>query len=141
MAEPGASSSSGFTLLEVLVAFIITALALGALFNGAAASLTQTAVVGRYEEALSRAQSHLAEASHGSPSSTQAQEGEEGHGFHWAVHIERIANAPPRPPDPAGNTQPVTLALYSVQVTESWEDRDGTRQVQLTGRRIGMAPP
>ncbi len=33
----------GFTLLEVLVAFIIAALALGALFNGAATSMTATA--------------------------------------------------------------------------------------------------
>ncbi len=104
MAVDQRRSDRGFTLLEVLVAFIIAALALGVLFNGATASLTEAGVVGRYEEALSRAQSHLAAASHGTPTSLVSGEGEEGHGFHWAVRIAPIANAPPRPPDPASGT-------------------------------------
>jgi general secretion pathway protein I len=140
MAADRCRSDRGFTLLEVLVAFVIAALALGALFNGATTSLTETAVVGRYEEALSRAESHLATASHGAPSALITQDGEEGHGFRWEVRIAPIASAPPRPPDPLTGDAPAPIALYSIQVTESWNDRAGPRQVRLVGRRIGVAP-
>ncbi len=141
MAAEPCRSDRGFTLLEVLVAFIIAALALGALFNGTATSLMATATAGRYEEAMSRAESHLAEASHGVPSRIQSQQGEEGNGYQWAVRITPVATAPPRPPDPASGAVPPPLALYAVEVTESWRDSEGPRQIRLVGRRIGVASP
>jgi general secretion pathway protein I len=141
MAADRTLADSGFTLLEVLVAFVIAALALGALFNGATASLAATTVAGRYGEAMSRAQSHLAEASQGTPSGIRSQNGEEGHGFHWAVRIASIATAPPNAPDPVTGAIAPTQALYSIQVTESWTDPSGPRQIRIVSRRVGVAPP
>jgi general secretion pathway protein I len=121
------ASDRGFTLIEVLVAFVIAALALGALFQGAAGSLAATGTSGRYDEALSRARSHLAAIGHGIPLSPATQQGEEGHDFQWKVVITPIGTAS-------------ALALYSVQVTEGWQDTAGTRRITLVTRRIG-APP
>ncbi len=141
MAVDHRATDRGFTLLEVLVAFIIAALALGALFNGAAASLSSTETAGRYEEAMSRAQSHLAEASHGAPTRLMTAEGREGNGFHWAVRIAPLSVGAPRPMDPVSGQAAPTMALYSVEITESWTDDGRTRQISLFSRRLGVAPP
>ncbi len=83
----------------------------------------------------------MAEASHGVPSRLQAQASEKGNGYRWDVRIAPIGPAPPRPSDPGTGIAPPPLALYSVEVTESWRDGDGTRRIRLAGRRIGVAPP
>ena len=56
LSEAAAGPDRGFTLLEVLVAFIIAALALGVLFQGGIGGLTTANAAARYDEALSRAQ-------------------------------------------------------------------------------------
>jgi general secretion pathway protein I len=53
-------SEAGFTLLEVMVAFVISALALAVLFNGTTTGLRATEQAGKYVEAISLVQSHLA---------------------------------------------------------------------------------
>ena len=78
---------AGFTLLEVLVAFIIAALALAALFSGALGGLRAAATSGRYLEAVSRAESHLAAATTGDALAAGDRQGDEGAGFHWHVRI------------------------------------------------------
>jgi len=57
----------GFTLLEVLVALVIAALAMGVLFSGAVSGLRAARLGGHYAEALSRARSHLAAIGPGAP--------------------------------------------------------------------------
>jgi general secretion pathway protein I len=126
----------GFTLIEVLVAFVIAAAALGALYHGVADSLAATGASGRYDEALSRARSHLATVGRGIPLRAASQRGEEGHDFRWEMVITPIATAPSRPLDENGNLAP-PVTLYSVQVTEAWGDSNGARQVRLSTRRIG----
>jgi general secretion pathway protein I len=128
----------GFTLLEVLVAFVIAALALGVLFRGALDGLTSTRVATRYEEAVARARSHLAAATVTSlvPSDT---EGDDGGGFHWHLRVtqmgraepQRLGNGPPRDPG---------VVLYGVTVAVSWKADGHTRAVELTTEALG-APP
>jgi general secretion pathway protein I len=117
----------GFTLLEVLVAFVIAALALGGLFRGTLSGLRIAQVAGQYEEAVTRAQSHLAALTAGGLT-TGDRQGEDGNGFHWRVRVTPVDLAD------AGSS-----ALYAVYVSISWVD--GTRRsVELDSERIGVAP-
>ena len=127
----------GFTLLEVLVAFIIAALALAALFSGGLGGLRAAATSGRYLEAVSRAESHLAAATTGDALAASDRQGDEGAGFHWHV---RIAPAQVAAPDPGAPGKPV-LTLYTVSSAISWGEDGRTRTVQLDTQRVGAAPP
>ncbi|HJS86168.1 MAG TPA: type II secretion system protein, partial [Acetobacteraceae bacterium] len=93
--RPGWRRERGFTLLEVLVAFIIAALALGELFSVAASDLHAVAVASRTEEAISRAQSHLAAIDAQPVLVAGEQQGEDGGGYHWAVRVAQRAIAAP----------------------------------------------
>lgn len=146
-------SERGFTLLEVLVAFIIAALALGVLFQGALGGLRSVRVAGHYQEALSRARSHLATLDRGGPLVAGEQTGDDGSGFHWRMRIAPLATAavaaaaaPALPgavasdPDAAGPSAP-RAALYAVRVAVSWTSDGGAREVVLDSERVGPAPP
>ena len=74
---------SGFTLLETLVAFLIAALAMGALMQGAAGGLQATRVAGHTQETLSRARSRLAAAALAPVPGEQ--QGDDGGGYAWRV--------------------------------------------------------
>src|ERR1700712_52884 len=91
---PQQPRDAGFTLLEVLVAFVIAALALGVLFQGAMEGLGAVHLADRTTEALSRARSHLAAVGHGIPLRTQTQQGEDGSGFSWSLAIRPLESAP-----------------------------------------------
>ncbi len=125
----------GFTLLEVLVAFIIAALALGVLFQGGIGGLTTANAAARYDEALSRAQSHLALASIGPDFQPQDGQGDEGGRFHWHLRIQLLGLAAAMDP-----TKPVP-ALYGITIGMSWPDGLHTRSVTLQTERVGTAPP
>ncbi len=129
-----ACRDDGFTLLEVLVAFAIAALALGVLFEGAVGGLRSTRVADRTEEALSRAQSHLAAVGQGMPLGPGTQEGDDGGGYHWSVRIRPLRSAV---------STSARIVLYAVQVTESWSagggGADTTRSVMLRTERLGVA--
>ena len=129
---------AGFTLLEVLVAFIIAAIALAALFSGGLGGLRAATVSGRYTEAISRAESHLAAASIGDALTSSDRQGDEGGGYHWHVRIAPVATATPVP-GAVGNTP--RLALYIVRASVSWTEQDQTRSVELDTMRAATAPP
>ncbi len=119
-------------LLEVLVAFIIAALALGELFSVAASDLRSVNVAGRYEEALSRARSHLEAAGPDGRLVAGEQAGEDGGGYRYALRITPLA-AVPSPAEPRAG-------LYAVAVAVSWKDGEQTRVVRLNTERVAPAP-
>ena len=133
----------GFTLLEVLVAFIIAALAMGVLFSMAGSSLRAVEVAGRYQEAISRARSHLvAVGADGAALIAGIQQGDDGGGFRWALQVAEIAvGAVPTasPASPLTSAQAPRPALYRITVSESWAEGGHTQTVQLQTERVSVA--
>ncbi len=132
------TAERGFTLLEVLIAFIIAALALGVMFEASIGGLRAGETASRYEEALSLARSHLASVTTIGLGERDVT-GDDGRGFRYSVRVTPVGTADlPRPPnaDPSqGNVARATL--YRVTVTESWHGDGGERQVRLDSARLG----
>jgi prepilin-type N-terminal cleavage/methylation domain-containing protein len=120
--SPDRGRQRGFTLLEVLVALAIMALAMAALADGAATGLGGSHGAGKTLEALSHARSHLAALEAGGlvPGTTEAGD---GGGFHTSVQVV-----------------PVMPGLDDVLVTVSWSDGGVRRSVTLATRRAAGAP-
>ncbi|MCQ8279333.1 prepilin-type N-terminal cleavage/methylation domain-containing protein [Acetobacteraceae bacterium KSS8] len=129
------SAQAGFTLLEVLVAFVIAALALGALFGGALGGLRAEHTADRMQEALSRARSHLATVGHGVALRPATEEGEDGSGFRWRIAITPAETSAAQ----TGAASATRLALYHVVVTEFWPQEGGERSIVLRTERLGTA--
>jgi general secretion pathway protein I len=124
----------GFTLLEVLIAFVIAALALGVMFEAAVGALRASHTAAQYDEAVARARSHLAMATNGGALMPGDWNGNDGGGYHWHLHVTPIASAMSRP----AIGSPVALALYLVSVTITWPDGDQSREVRLVSEQIGQ---
>jgi general secretion pathway protein I len=129
----------GFTLLEVVIAFTIAALALGVMFKAAIGGMTAVGTAGRYEEAISRAKSHLAAVGRDGPLSTGETQGDDGSDYHWRIRIVQVAaitqkGSPLTPFAQASFRKPT---LYSIEVGISWSESGRTREVLLQTQRIG----
>lgn len=126
--------TSGFTLLEVLIAFVIAALALGVMFRVAAEALNATRTAARYDEALVRARSHLTMATHGGALMPGDWQGGDGGGYRWHLHVApaSLTSVPP-----AGAPAP-PIALYAVTVWVTWTEGEHIRQVRLDTEAIGQ---
>ena len=128
--------SAGFTLLEVLIAFVIAGLAVAALMQAGASGLGATRVATRYEEAVARARSHLAAATHGGVLVAADNQGEDGGGFHWRLLVAPAATVLLRPQG-AIQHPGAKLTLDDVSVWISWRDGDAVRDVRLDTKQIG----
>ncbi len=130
----GPGQSPGFTLLEVMIAFVIASLALAVLFRATLDGLGIANNAGRYEDAVARARSRLASvgaSGYLQPGDTQ---GDDGGGFHWRIRITAAAVAqPPKISGIAINDEGTTL--FRVSVMESWDG--GRRSVTLDSERLG----
>jgi general secretion pathway protein I len=127
----------GFVLLEVLVAFVIAAIALGVLFQVAFDGMRAVHTAAQYEDALSRARSHL----DGSFARLVPgdQQGDDGGGFHWRVAIRQIGQVPGKLANADPDADPATLMvrLYAITVRVSWQQSGKTREVRLDSQRLG----
>ncbi len=135
-----ACTGRGFTLLEVLVAFVIAALALAVLFHAGVGGLQAVQVASHYEQAVARARSHLAEAVHASPLVAGDWRGDDGGGFSWQVRVvpvARVAVQPVYSPTPM-RAASIPVTLYDLTVWIGWHD-SGPREVQLETEQIGAA--
>ena len=125
---------NGFALLEVLVAFAIAALALSLLYQAASSGGSAARQAGYYEEAVSRAKSHMAALGRDSEVSEGEREGDDGGPFRWRITISPSATAAP------GQNAPPTarrLTLYNVEVAVSWTVAGRKREVVLHSQRLG----
>lgn len=125
----------GFTLLEVLIAFAIVAISLAAMMRATGFGIAAVHQSDRYEDALSRARSHLAGLAARIDTLGTVQSGDDGDGFRW--RLVRVPFAAPREAT-TGPPPPKTPMLYAVAVTISWTDGNNVRSVTLTSNRLGL---
>jgi general secretion pathway protein I len=126
-------NARGFTLLEVAVAVAISGLALVAMFQAGSTGLFATGAAGRTEEAIERAQSHLAAFVRANATGPAEDEGDDGGGYRWRVRAVPVETRQSLPLEQNGTP----ISLYDVEAMISWHDRGRTRSVVLETRRIG----
>ena len=137
-AEPGRGASParlarGFTLLEVVVALAIAGLAFVLLFRAGSTGLLAADTASRAEEAVERAQSHLAAIGREASVVAGDREGKDGGGFRWHLTVRPLASR--RATSPNGVSR-LETTLYDVTVAISWKTRGRDRRVVLESRRL-----
>jgi general secretion pathway protein I len=135
-----APAEGGFTLLEVMIAFVIAAFAMSLLYQGATGGLAASASAARTEEAISLAKSHLAVIGRGQGIARQESSGVDGGGFEFHLHVAPIGTRQLSlsDSDRANDTKPTAAILYDVLVTESWTVAGHTHQVALGTHRLSV---
>lgn len=130
-------SSGGFSLLEVLVAFVILALTLSVIMRIFSGGLRNVALADDYSHAVLLAQSRLAELS------VQPQEGEASGEFdgkyrwHSTIHpwVDDAGAAP------GAVVQPLPVRLMAIEVGVAWGAEGGrSREVTLHTLQLVPAP-
>jgi general secretion pathway protein I len=116
-------SSGGFTLIEVMAALVIAALAIVVLLQAGFTGAAENQAALRYDQALSRAQSRLASFGTLTPIQAETLSGDDGGGYQWQVKITKLS----------GNAE---LGLYAIDLSETF----GSHVVALKTERLA-APP
>src|SRR5260370_4680943 len=92
VARPDAGSPPrGFTLLEIVVALAIMGLALVGLFRAGSGGVLAVDAAGHVNEAIERAQSHLAAIGRIAAITPGETEGDDGGGYGWRVRARPLA--------------------------------------------------
>lgn len=129
----------GFTLLEVVIALIIAGIAAGAMLQAVGTGLHATKSAAQYDQAIVRAQSRLASATHGTTLAAGDWRGDDGGGFRWRLHVSAVASAALKPigliGPRAASSVPVTL--WGVTVWIAWDDGGVEKQVRLDTEQVG----
>lgn len=127
------NGAHGFSLLEVLVAFVVMALTLGVLFQIFGTGLRTAGTADEYARAATLAQGRLALAADTPPLTAGRRSGEfAGTPFGWEQVIEPAADGP---------TRPEGLEAYRVSVRVSWAGARGERELVLETLRLQRAAP
>lgn len=130
------SRGRGFTLLEVIIAMALLALALTLLLgtlSGSARAVRQSADAGR---AALHAQSLLDQTGVGEGLVPGVREGEfEGGRYHWQLRIEPYVD-PLRPP--AATVDPGAARLLRLQLTVEWGERGPRQRLQVQSLRLAQ---
>lgn len=138
---PGRGGAPGFTLLEVLVAFVIASLGLAVLTRAGLDGVRSGSLAARYQEATARAQAHLAAL--GDAPAPSDRQGDEGDGFHWHVRITPLDSAAMASSvsrtlavgAAAAGGPPRRVSLLAISVTVSWA-AGLRRSVELDSERV-----
>ena len=128
-----AGGESGFTLIEVLVSFVIVALAMGALLQIFSSGLRSGYIAEQYSAAVLLAESKLEAVG----IEEQLVEGETSgafdNGFRWTVSVRAYD-------DGADADQPGTIEAFAVAVTVAWDGSAGERSFELETLRLATGP-
>ena len=128
--------AGGFTLLETLVALVVLGFLVIGLTHGVSTGLVTADIAARAEEAVERAQSHLAAVGRDAALSAGQFTDDDGGGYRWRLSVRPVATRRMPGPD-AGSTTSITL--YAVEVEISWRNASHQRSVVLKTLRLGTA--
>src|SRR5215467_15991722 len=128
MSNDRASGRNGFTLLEVVVALAIAGLAMVGLFRAGSGGLFAVDTAARAEEAVQRAQSHLAAVGRDAALVEGEFTGDDGGGYRWTLRIRPLTSRQSLAQD---GVTAVNTTLFNVEVAISWPGRAGERAVVL----------
>lgn len=112
--------SRGFTLIEVLVAFALVALILGAALRLVSGGLNDSDAAERHTLAVLVAESRIAELGATAPLEPGVSEGTADDDYRWRREIRRLDGEDDDP-----------LPLYAVTVDVVWDDGPGVRLATL----------
>jgi len=134
--------SAGFSLLEVLVAFMILALVATALFELFGGALRNAGAASDWSRALLLAQSHLAEAASAEPLREGSAAGTDDDGrIAWQTAVAPYA-APDPDPDLERVSETMTTRVFRVSVEVRYAGGDGReRSVTLSTLKLGARNP
>jgi general secretion pathway protein I len=137
--------AQGFTLLEVMVAFVILAVALGLLLGMLSRGLKQVAQAGNETEASLYAQSLLDTLGTLEPiePGTRAGEFDDGR-YRWRLQVDQAADPAPPPPPPDGAPPPDPGAgapvLYRAVLEVEWGARTPAQRLRYSTLRLRSPP-
>jgi prepilin-type N-terminal cleavage/methylation domain-containing protein len=121
--------AGGFTLIEVLVALVITGLALGCVLHSQVAAMAAAGRAQREEEACEIAQSALVMAVAGGAARAAERQSLAG-GFVRVVSVRKR-------PELLLAAAPADLVPYQVDVSVTWNDAGRPRTLALSTMRLG----
>jgi general secretion pathway protein I len=132
------SRASGFSLLEVLVAFVILTVVAGTLFKLFSGALANASAAEDYSRAVLIAESVLAETASVRPLRETTRDGTADDGrVHWSAKVATYT-PPGVPPEVEQMAQSIATRLYRVSVdVEFPAPSGGTRTLSLATTRIG----
>lgn len=120
MSSPRRRRQGGFSLLELLVAFVIMAFSLGMLYQASGGTVRSLGDTDKHLRASILAQSLLN--SRDSVPEGGWNESGQASGFAW-----RVSSAP----FGTGSSDPKVPQLQQVDIVVGWSDRSGARQLEL----------
>ena len=144
-------SARGFSLLEVLVAFVILALVLGTLMEIFSGGLRNVGLAGEYQRAVLLGQSKLAAVGIELPLTEGESQGEFDPTYRWQISIKPFQDslmelgepaAPAAPAAPGGPGAPAPLVavlpvtLLEVEIRVLWGTGDQSRTISLNAVRL-----
>lgn len=129
-----ARAQAGFTLIEVIVAFVLLALVLTAVFQIFSTGLSRAADLDEYSKALVVAQSRLAATGVEDKLERREASGQSEDGrYRWTVRIEPYQESREGAPEPQGS-----LLMFKVDSIVGWRAADGReRELHLSTLQLG----
>ena len=128
----------GFTLLEVVIAFVVLALILTSAFQVFSTGLSRAGALEERSQALAIAQSRLAAAGQEEAFREGETSGDsEDRKYHWSLRVQLYTEDPA----PGGAPIQANVSLYRVDSSVSWRSGDGRDQVYtLSSLVLGPKP-
>jgi general secretion pathway protein I len=133
----------GFSLLEILVAFSIMAIALTVLLRIFGTGVNNAVISEEYTIAVQIAESLMARTGVEAELTAGESQGTEGDKYDWQIVVSDASPAPSRPGlrDTNPDQQAPAPALMSVRVTVAWGEEEQPRSVELHTLKLQQQGP